>query len=370
VIINEIGEIGIDHLLVSTPSENMRKITDGCLCCVMQGELIETLAEAMRQRREGTIPPFEHVLIETTGLADPVPIVRTVVTHPALSNLYYLDTVIGMVDGLNGSNQLDASRESVKQAAIADLLLISKTDLAWAEEIAALKTRLNTINRTAEVHDVERGKIDPRLLFGRGWLDSGVKTIGIDRRRAPGQAARQPNRDRDKRDKREANRRQRKSRHTNGVQTYTVLYDTPATRQGLRIWLHSLACTAGPSLLRVKGLVNVEGRPFLIQAVQSVVHEPVELDAWPNPDQRTRLIFIVRGVPRKMLERPLAFLSMPGIAEGQPREAASYAKQIAAPQSVVPTAQQMPHRDVHLREKRTMSAAGDQPAARHQKGRS
>jgi G3E family GTPase len=317
VIINEFGEIGIDHLLVSTPSENMRLLSNGCLCCTVRGDLVETLADAARKRREGLVPAFDRVLVETTGLADPVPIIQTVVTDEEVAPGYRLDTVIGLVDAVHARAQFDNHPESVKQAAIADLLLVSKTDIGDGDEVAALESRLREINASAEVLKVVQGAVDPRLLFGRGTLDSRSRADDVERwlgTRANHDASACDL------DSHEACAHDHhghvKSPHGDAIQTFTLFHEQPATASGLAMWLSLLASFRGANLLRVKGLINVDGRPVVVHAVQTVIHEPVELAAWPSADMRSRVVFIVRGMRREALEKPLSVLSMAGIQPG------------------------------------------------------
>jgi G3E family GTPase len=327
VIINEFGEIGIDHLLVTTPAENMRLLGNGCLCCVVRGDLVETLADAARRRREGGVPPFDRVLVETTGLADPVPIIQTVVTDPEVAPDYRLDTVIGVVDALHGRGQFDRHAESIKQAAVADLLLLSKTDLAAEREVAALEARLRDINRTAEVIKVVRGAIAPWLLFGRGTLGPRAGEDDVERwlgRSGAGECGHEH--DHLHEECAHDHRGGRTPRHDDAVQTFTVFHDRPATEQGLAMWLNMLAGFRGANLLRVKGLINVGGRPVVVQAVQTVIHEPVELAAWPSEDRRSRMVFIVRGMGREALERPLGVLSMDAAPGGTALDPAAYAR--------------------------------------------
>lgn len=312
VIINEFGEIGIDHLLVSTPIENMRLLGNGCLCCVVRGDLVDTLADAARQRRDGSIPPFDRVLVETTGLADPVPIIQTVVTDQEVAPSYRLDTVIGVVDAVNAQTQFDHQPESVKQVAVSDLLLLSKTDIASADQIAEVESRVRAINRSVEMIRVLHGGVDPRLLFGRGTVDGHA---------AAGQVARWLGDPKDGTDDACAfddhahcdhgHHDHASTRHDDRVYTFSVTQDQPTNPGALTIWLSMLASFRSANLLRVKGLVNVEGRPVVIHAVQSVLHEPVELAHWPSEDRRSRIVFIVRDMQREELERTMDVLLAP-----------------------------------------------------------
>lgn len=305
VVINEFGEVGIDHLLVSIPSENMRLLANGCLCCAVRGDLVDTLADAHRKREHGVIPAFDRVLVETTGLADPVPIIQTLVTDEEVAPFFLLDSVVCLVDALHASAQLDAHPEAIKQIAVADLLLLSKTDVAEADASTRLAARLRTVNRNADVVRVVRGAVDPAVLFGRAILaaDAGPSVVERwlgDIEGSPVCTG----------DSHEDCHHGHDIRHDDRVQTFTVYHDTPASPAGLSSWLTLLASFRGANLLRVKGLINVEGRPVVVQAVQTVIHEPVELSAWPGEDRRSKVVFIVRDGDRASFTRSLQALAM------------------------------------------------------------
>ncbi len=308
VIINEFGEIGIDHLLVATPTENMRLLANGCLCCAVRGDLVETLTEAYRQRADLRIPAFDRVLIETTGLADPVPIIQTVVTDDELASCYRLDTVVALVDSVHADSQLDEHPEAVKQAAVADLLLLTKTDIADAATVTGLTMRLRAINAGIEILPVVRGAVDPRALFGRAALAADAQPSDVERWLGRGRAhgADCTHESQEQCD----DHGHAHPRHIDRVQTFTLFHDQPASAHTLTAWLTLLANFRGANLLRVKGLINVEGRAVVVQAVQTVIHEPVELERWPTEDRRTRVVFIVRNAHRAQFEHSLDALSM------------------------------------------------------------
>ncbi len=300
VIINEFGEIGLDHLLIATPNENIVLLASGCICCTLRGDLVNTLRELDAQRRKGEVPAYDRVLIETTGLADPVPIVQTVITDERLAPHYGLDSVITLVDAVNGFAQLDAQPESVKQAAIADRLLITKTDLAAPSDVQALTARLVELNPGAQVLTVAHGEVAPAMLFGAtidatarqaeiaAWLrDTEYVRVEAQQNLSPGARA-EP--------------------HDARIQSYCIHLDDPVTRAGLTSWLIALASLHGADLLRVKGLLNVEGEPVVVQAVQTLIHEPVTLARWPDDNRRSRLVFIARGMDRAAIEATLDML--------------------------------------------------------------
>lgn len=302
VIINEFGEIGLDHLLIATPNENTVLLSSGCICCTVRGDLVNTLRDLDKQRRQGDLPPFDRVLIETTGLADPVPIAQTVVTDEKLAPTYRLDSVITLVDGVNGLQQLDAQPESVKQAALADRLLISKTDLPEATTVPALMARLAELNPGAQVLTAAHGEVTPALLFGAAinaearasevqrWLREDA-FVRVEARQTSALGA-----------------RNRASAHDAGIQSYSIHLDEPISAEGLTAWLTALASLRGAELLRVKGLLNVEGAPVAVHAVQTLIHEPVTLQHWPDTERRSRLVFIARGMSRAAIEATLDVL--------------------------------------------------------------
>lgn len=301
VIINEFGEIGLDHLLIATPNENTVLLSSGCICCTVRGDLVNTLRDLDKQRRTGDLPPFDRVLIETTGLADPVPIAQTVVTDEKLAPTYFLDSVITLVDGVNGLQQLDTQAESVKQAALADRLLISKTDLPEAAAVPALLARLSELNPGAQVLTVAHGEVTPALLFGAA-INAEARAAEVQRwlredafvRVEAQQSA--------------LDTRNRASAHDTRIQSYSIHLDEPISAAGLTAWLTALASLHGTELLRVKGLLNVEGEPVAVHAVQTLIHEPVTLQQWPDAERRSRLVFIARGMNRAAIEATLDVL--------------------------------------------------------------
>jgi len=295
VIINEFGEIGLDHLLVATPNENTVLLANGCICCTVRGDLVDTLRGLDARRQEGTLPPYDRVLIETTGLADPVPLLQTLITEETVAPRFRLDGVVTLADGVHGADELDEHPEAVKQAALADRLLVTKCDIAGRRALAGLERRLARINPGARRLRVSRGEIDPGELFGaaphpadaervKRWLNHGAYVPA-------GLAA-------------------GRGRHDDGIRSFGVTLDRPVTRAGLMTWLSLLASIRGPRLLRVKGLLNVEGAPHAVHAVQTVIDEPVELARWPDGDRRSRLVFITRGLERGDIERTLSALEV------------------------------------------------------------
>jgi G3E family GTPase len=319
VIVNEFGEVALDHLLVATPNENTVLLANGCLCCTIRGDLVGTLADLLARRGAGGVPAFDRVLVETTGLADPVPVLRTLASDETIAPRLRAGAVITLVDGVNGESRLDDCPEAVKQAAVADCLLVSKTDLAEPAALAKLRRRLARINPGAQVHEVLHGAIAPGLLFETAllepasrreaverWLNEDAYTIAGPARRAV--------------------------RHTDGIHAFAVRHDDPVTGAGLTAWLNLMATLKGARLLRVKGIVNVAGSPVVVHVVQSVIHEPVTLDAWPSADRGTRIVFITRGMERSEIEATLPALGLDGSRRtaGAAIDPAAYARFVGA----------------------------------------
>ena len=320
VVINEFGEMALDHLLVAMPDESMVVLGNGCICCEMRGDLVGTLSGLYLKRRNGTIPAFGKVLIETTGLADPVPILQTLITDRELAPLYRVDSIITLVDGVHGEAQLDAGAEALKQAALADRLLVSKSDLAPAPALERLRGRLAGLNPGAEIQPVVRGVIDPASLFGAG-LDDVARGASLERWLNAG-------RFREFEGGPALHRRGGNERAGTGINAFCIYYDHPVTAYGLALWLNLVASLRGANLLRLKGLLNVEGRPVAVHAVQTLIHEPVTLERWPDDERRSRLVFITRGMARADIERTLPALEYDGPAPGAPGgfDAAAYAR--------------------------------------------
>jgi G3E family GTPase len=290
VVINEIGEVGIDNDLVTMSSENVSLLANGCLCCTVRTDLQETLRELFGQRRAGQIADFDRVIIETTGLADPAPVIQTLASDTMLGAHYRLDGVVTLVDAVNGAYQLVHQPESEKQAAVADLLVITKEDLADPATVDPLVASLKAINAYAAVRHTRMGEIDPSELTG----------LGLSSARAGPAALRFLGTLFDE----EAGSREGGAylgdrvpgRHDTAVRTLALRFDTPFTWDVFAAAMDMLIGMRGVDLLRVKGIVNVEGAPVVVQAVQHIMHPPVTLDRWPSEDTQSRLVFITRNI--------------------------------------------------------------------------
>lgn len=277
VIVNELGEVGIDHHIVSRVDERTVLLASGCLCCTLRGDLADELRSLVDRRDAGEVPPFRRVVVETTGLADPTPIVNTLLTEPMLRHQVALDSIVATVDAVFGLR----GPESLKQAAIADVLVVTKTDLADGTDVTEELARLNPAGERVAV---VRGEIAPSRLFGRPPHDPRPAAPCDDQLQGESE-----------------------HRHEGDVQAVALTFDEPLDWLGFGVWLSMLLQARGRDVLRVKGFLDVGADgPLLVNAVQHVVHDPVHLPAWPDDDRRSRLVFIGRGFTREELEASLA----------------------------------------------------------------
>ncbi|WP_298089809.1 GTP-binding protein [uncultured Sphingomonas sp.] len=306
VVINEFGTVGLDHELIARSNEDLVvEMIGGCLCCTIRGDLSRTLRDApWRFAREGQCW-FDRVVIETTGLADPAPILHTLMTDPQLEPLYRLDAVIATVDAAAGMATLDAQPEAVKQAAVADRLLLTKTDLADPAGQNAIRDRLAALNPAAPVIAVTDGAVDPALLFEVGLWDPASKSDDV-RRWLADEAYDAGHHHHGHHHHHDANR------HDDGIRATCLTFDTPLEPLAFDRWLGLLTMFKGADLLRVKGIVNLAGHdaPVVVHGVQHVFHPPIELERWPSDDRRTRMVFITRDIDPEELRGTLALMTM------------------------------------------------------------
>ena len=303
VVINEIGEIGIDNDLVKMSSENVSLLANGCLCCSVRTDLQETLRELFGERRAGQIADFDRVIIETTGLADPAPVIQTLSSDTMLGAHYRLDGVVTLVDAVNALTQLEQSPEAERQIALADRIFITKSDLADDTQLNALRAAVRQINSQAEIRRCERGTLEPRELIGIGLANAradqhtlhflGELTAPADDGAAGGDQA--------SADAPYLGRRL-PPRHDPAVKTVSLRFEEPFGWDAFSAAMEMLLGLRGKDLLRVKGIVNVEGRPVVVQGVGHVFHPPVTLERWPSSDTGSRIVFIARGIEPAVIE--------------------------------------------------------------------
>jgi G3E family GTPase len=310
VLINEFGEIGVDHHLVEKVDESIVLLDSGCICCSVQGDLVKALKGIFMRALRKEIPPVRRVLIETTGLADPVPVVHTLMEEPFIAERYRCDGVITAVDVTHALAQLGAHREAVRQVAMADRLLLTKTDLADEAVRAEVAARLSVLNPGAQQVSVSGGVVAPDVVFGCGLYDASGKApdvaawLGeerVQRQRALAPAAsgpaawRKPGR---------VATAPAVPRHDAGVSSFVLCFAEPLNWFSFSDALGLLLQVYGERILRIKGMLNVVGdpQPRILQCVQHSVYPPTSLAAWPDTppcnDRKSRLVFIVRDLGR------------------------------------------------------------------------
>ncbi len=311
VVINEFGEVGLDHLLAAQSDDTIMVLENGCLCCTVFGDLVTTLNNLFHEREDGAIPRFDHVVIETSGLADPSPLIQAFLSDPTLAGLYRIGGVVATVDAVNGPNTLDDHIESVRQVALADHILISKLDLvspakARDAEEAALTARLTRLNPAAKISRIDDPAFDVGRVLradvlkpgdpkadARAWLNA------VAYERADAHA----HHDHDDHDHHHL--------HDRDIASFCFTRSEPITREALRLLLDALQQNLGPNLLRVKGIVHVAeepDRPAVIQGAQQLLHNLTWLDRWPDADRTSKIVFITQGYDRADVEDMIAVL--------------------------------------------------------------
>ena len=279
VVINEFGAAGIDDALVRESADETVLIGNGCLCCVSRSDLQETLRKLVIDRDRGDIPDFRRVVIETSGLADPSPILQTFATDRALGDTFHVDVMLTAADAATGLDTLARSSEARRQAILADRIVITKTDIASGEELAA---RLRALNPGASIDVAVNGALDPARL---------IEPVTAPRNAFVAEAA-----------------------HADGIASFVLTFDTAVRWPVFARTMETLIALRGPDLLRVKGFLAVEGcqGPVLVQFVQHLAPPPVELDAWPDTNRASRVVFITRGIAEAQVRA--LFTAVQGLA--------------------------------------------------------
>jgi len=312
VLINEFGEIGLDHDLVAhSNGEVVIEMSSGCLCCTIRGDLAKTLREARGRFTRGGELWFDRVVIETTGLADPAPILHTLMTDSALARHYRLDGVIATVDAVNGGDTLDRQSESVKQAAVADRLLLTKADLAELDVLRSLQARLQVLNPAAPQIIAENGVVDPTLLFDAGLYDPKTKSPDVQHWLNAEAYGEPHDHEHGAAGHGHTHQHNDVNRHDEHIKALCLTIDEPIHRDALDLWLNALLLFRGADLLRIKGIINVAGLdgPMVIHGVQHILHPPVTLKEWPSEDRRSRIVFITRDIDEPVLRDTLRMVS-------------------------------------------------------------
>jgi G3E family GTPase len=297
VLVNEFGEIGLDHHLLQNVAESTLLLENGCVCCAIRGDLQQALRDLLSKRMRGDIANFRRVVIETSGLADPAPIAYTLLREPVIRHHYRLSTILTTVDALNGMAQLETFAEASKQAAIADRLILTKTDIADADRVQALAGHLRRLNPSALL----LGSAELDVDSGRLLIDDIYDADGRPREIARWLAADDPGAC-------DPSVQAPAHDHTHDIHCFSLTFEQPLDWSAFGIWSTMLLYRHGGDVLRIKALLNVAGvsTPVLINGVQHLVHPPSHLDAWPDGDRRSRLVFVVRGLSRSQIEGSLA----------------------------------------------------------------
>jgi G3E family GTPase len=286
VLVNEFGEIGLDHRLVRHVNERVVVLEGGCACCRMRDDLREAIAQLFAASR-GAAPPFRRIVVETSGLADPAPILYTLRTDYVLRDYVRLAQVITTVDGANGFAQLENQPEIAKQVAVADRIVLTKSDISDAGRLGALRREIAAMNPIAELLDAQADPPGAGLLLGAEARAGTSPALAA----AAGPA----------------------TTHNPDIRSFTLTYDEPLDWTSFAVWLTLLLASRGGEVLRVKGILSVQGSPtpVVIHGVQHVMHPPVHLEAWPDADRRSHVVFIARGIEPARLRASLdAFLRL------------------------------------------------------------
>ena len=300
VLINEFGEVGLDHHLLQRIDGDTVMLQSGCLCCTIRGDLAASVRDLYGRRQRGEIARFRRLVVETTGLADPAPVIYTLMAEDVLRHHFRLGNVVTTVDAVNGARQLDRNDESLKQAAVADRIVLTKTDIADAARVSALRSRLAALNPAAPLFEGADAANSVKL-FTRDVYDPRTKGREVARwveaagRPDAGQHAHDVN-------------GHDVNRHDASIHAFCLTFDTPIDWIAFGVWLTMLLHAHGENVLRVKGILNVaeSQTPVALHGVQHIVHPPVHLAAWPDADRRSRIVFIVRGLAQADIEASLA----------------------------------------------------------------
>jgi G3E family GTPase len=286
VIINEFGEVGLDHELIEASEDSFIELQTGCLCCKIRTDLAHTLQDLLQRRDEGRCARFDRIVIETSGLADPAPILQTLMTDTDTAGRLVLGGVVTTVDVINGVGTLEHEGVSQKQIAVADRIILTKLDLAGPAEPLLLR-RIEALNAGAPLLIAEHGRIDAAAVFNSGLYDPQTKSTDVNAwlgQETHGHSH---------------------ARHDADMQTYAIMRHEPIQAVALTLFLEALAEHCGNDILRLKGIVHIlesPDRPAVIHGVQHVFHAPAWLDRWPSKDRSSRIVFITRRVPQRWVE--------------------------------------------------------------------
>ncbi|MGR6468225.1 CobW family GTP-binding protein [Rhizobium sp. PAMB 3182] len=309
VIINEFGEVGIDHMLVEASDDSVIELANGCLCCTIRGELVDTLAMLVEQVQTGRIAALKRVVIETTGLADPAPVMQAVIGNPVIAQNFVLDGVVTLVDAVNGLATLERHSEALRQAAVADQLVLSKVTLASAEQISALKARLRSINPRAPMIDGDSEDAGRAALLANGLYDPETKIPDVVQWL---QAETDHDHDHEHNHNHDDDHGHHHdhhghhhhhhdvTRHGDTIRSFSIVHEEAIDPMALEMFVDLLRSAHGPKLLRMKAVVLLKDnpdRPLVLHGVQEIFHTPVRMKAWPEgAERKTRMVLITDGL--------------------------------------------------------------------------
>lgn len=328
VIINEFGDVGIDHLLVESSGDSIIELSDGCLCCTVRGELVDTLANLMDAVQTGRVKLVKRVVIETTGLADPAPVMQAIMGNPVIAQNFELDGVVTVVDAVNGLQTLDNHEEARKQAAVADRLIVSKQSIARGTD--ALMARLHGLNPRAAIMNADSDEAGSARIFVNGLYDPGTKIADVrrwlhdedeheheghhhhDHGHDHGHHHHHHDHGHEHQDPHDVNR------HDASIRSFSIIEEKAIDPMALEMFIDLLRSAHGEKLLRMKAIIATSDRPerpLVLHGVQSIFHPPVRLPAWPDPeDRRTRMVLITKDLPEAFVKDLFdAFVGKPRI---------------------------------------------------------
>ncbi len=309
VIVNEFGEVGLDHILLEEVEEGILLLESGCICCTIRSDLQETIRSLQAKAAASEIPAFSRLVIETTGLADPAPIVSTIAAEPIIRNHFRIGNIICTLDGIAGMRTLRNHEEGIKQIAVADRILITKTDMAEPALVSQLELEAHGVNPLALIGHSTGSGFDASLLIDEDINDPAMRAAEIGRWFDANQLAQMKNH------KHAHGHSHHSHENTAGLNSFVVEYENPIDWTAFGIWLTSLLHAHGERILRVKGLLNVaeSTTPVILHGVQHVVHAPMHLEKWPGDDRNSRIIFITKGISEAAIKTSLTgFLSLAG----------------------------------------------------------
>lgn len=307
VVVNEFGATGLDGILIEHAEEQIVEMTSGCLCCTVRGDVHQTLMMLFGKRERGEVPKFDRIVIETTGLADPAPVIHTLMNDPFLERRYFLGGVITTIDAFNGLETLNTHFESQKQIAVADRIVITKIDLLHGDvapqKHSQLKQFVASLNHLAPIIELPNPTFNPIQLFNTSLYDP--KTKSIDVNRWLNSEAEDIDHKHGHDEHHDHNHSHDISRHGSDIRSFTLTFDFPLDVENFATAIDALTMFHGNNLLRIKGIIKTTdnpNKPLVIHGVQHIFHEPVWLEGWAGCDERTRIVFITNGIERQTLE--------------------------------------------------------------------